>query len=255
MSFFSKLFKSEACPFYGKTLTSNKQIRVNLDGSQEMIPSVDSINLSISEKSIKYKDNVTGENFEFFWKLEKKEGDRWYFIDNRFNQWILSPNLISWTLISEQQNVSFVLNATNSIVKNVMDARLKELSLTKGHTETEPLYSIWKCPTCKKEVMDLVGIQLSRDITIKGMAEKLSKSPLTILSNVPYCNCNALKKERMQLTYSLFCVFNTKDKFDLQIHNSYNSQFGEKGIELYMVGLDGQAQKFTKEQRTKFIGF
>ena len=247
--------ESEKCPFFGSTLFSNKQIRVSLNGSQQMIPSNDSISLTINEKSVKYTDIVTGENFEFEWEQEKYEASNWHFRDNHNNFWIVSATIITWILTNSQLNISFMLNTQNNVVQKIMDARFKELTLTKGNTNTEPLYALWKCPSCKKENMSLIGIKLNQDMTLNGMAEKLANSPLTFLEKIPYCNCTGTQQQRMQLTFSMFCVYNTKNNFDLQIHNSYDSAFTEKDIELYMVDINGKAQKFSIEDRIKFIGF
>lgn len=124
-----------------------------------------------------------------------------------------------------------------------------------GLTDIAPIFAVWKCPKCNKELMDIVGIDAMSDIKLSEIAQKLSKNPYSLLKGPKLCDCSTLSQSELQLIFSMFCVYNSRDKIDFQIHVSYDSQPGEEGTEVYVVNQQGQASKLSPEYRRKLIGF
>ena len=138
-------------------------------------------------------------------------------------------------------------------VKNMMKTRLQ--GTIAGLTDIAPVFAIWKCPKCKKEIMDIVGIDAMSDIKLSDIAQKLSKKPYSLIKGPIFCDCSSFSRSELQLIYSMFCIYNSRDKIDFQIHVSYGSQAGEECTEVYIANQQGQSSKLSPEYRRKLIGF
>lgn len=140
----------------------------------------------------------------------------------------------------------------HDMVNNLMRTRLQ--GTLAGLTDVAPIFTVWKCPKCRKEQMDIVGLDAMSDIKLSEIARKLSKEPFSLIKGSKYCDCSSSSHNELQLIYSMFCVYNSRDKFDFQIHVTYDSPPNQVSLEVYVVSQQGQASKLSHEQRIKLIG-
>lgn len=144
--------------------------------------------------------------------------------------------------------------AIQNNILNVMRSRKKELEITKGRSETEPLYGIWKCPDCKEEEIEIKALQLTRSDTIRSISSTLKNNPTSLLSKAANCSCKTLFKEKYELVLAAFCLFNIQHEQDLQIYQIYSSSFSSPETKVLIL-KNRSVHFYTDEERLKLLGF
>ncbi len=254
------------CPFYNKKFESRKQLYHSSNSNVPINPTNDYIIFEVQNSKMTMKDITNNENVEMEWEFDEFDSTTWHFIDHQHGfQWSLSDKMFTCTVYGKGYTISYLVAplqgsegtiAKIPINKGIVAARLQELQNSGSRGVSDPIFFIWKCPLCKKESIDIIGLMIENSsVTFKSIVEDIKKNPYKFTSKHPKCNCKTFFNPNLELYENVLCVFNQKTKVDIHVQIRQNSSFGNFSVEAYFVNLNGQVEQLSKEQRTQLIGY